>query len=58
VEKCECDFVSMHGGLIGWYFNGHLLPWDDDVDVIILQNGIKHFVKYDGMETSRRVINE
>ncbi len=56
VKTCKCDFVLMYGGLIGWYFNGHLLPWDDDIDVIILQNGIKQFVKYDGMETSRWII--
>jgi hypothetical protein len=56
VKKCECDFVLMYGGLIGWHFNGNLLPWDDDIDLIVLEHDINRFVKYDGMETSRWVL--
>lgn len=28
--------IIMHGSLIGWYFGKHMLPWDDDIDIVIL----------------------
>ena len=29
--------ILMYGGLIGYYFNNKLLPWDDDIDMILLK---------------------
>lgn len=31
-----------HGALIGWFWNGRILPWDDDVDV---QTSVVGFLK-------------
>ena len=28
--------IIMHGSLIGWYFGKKMLPWDDDIDIVIL----------------------
>lgn len=28
--------IIMHGSLIGWYFGQKMLPWDDDIDIVIL----------------------
>ncbi len=28
--------IIMHGSLIGWYFGKRMLPWDDDIDIVIL----------------------
>lgn len=35
-EKLEIKPILMYGGLIGWYWNQRLLPWDDDVDMCLL----------------------
>jgi hypothetical protein len=32
--------ILMYGGLLGYYFNNKLLPWDDDIDLILLENDI------------------
>ena len=29
--------ILMFGGLIGHYFNNKLLPWDDDIDMVLLE---------------------
>lgn len=30
----------MHGTLLGWYWNRRIMPWDDDIDVVVTENGI------------------
>jgi hypothetical protein len=30
----------MHGCLLGWWWNGHIMPWDTDVDVMVDEGGI------------------
>ena len=27
--------ILMHGGLIGWYWNKKILPWDSDIDISV-----------------------
>ena len=37
-KHCENNSIKsiiMHGSLIGFYFNKCMLPWDDDIDMII-----------------------
>lgn len=36
-EQIDIPFVLLHGGLIGWYWNKKLLPWDTDIDISILE---------------------
>jgi hypothetical protein len=44
--------VLMHGGLIGWMFNKDMLPWDDDIDMVIIgHEDIDALLILDGMQT-------
>lgn len=48
--------VLMYGGLLGWKHNHkHILPWDDDLDIIIVGNDVDRIVILDGMETDNWV---
>tara|TARA_B100000886_G_C20374186_1_gene470970 strand:+ start:367 stop:1050 length:684 start_codon:yes stop_codon:yes gene_type:complete len=42
------QFILAHGGLIGYKFNKKLLPWDDDIDIIMMHD---EFIKLKNMET-------
>ena len=35
-DKIDIPCIIMHGSLIGWYFGKKILPWDDDIDIVIL----------------------
>lgn len=35
-DEHQLPYWVIHGGLIGWYWNEFLLPWDMDVDVSVL----------------------
>lgn len=48
--------IIMHGTLIGYHFNKKILPYDDDIDVVILEEDIKSFLKLEGMETENYII--
>ena len=37
--------ILMHGGLIGYYFNNRMLPWDADLDLIICDEESKKNLK-------------
>lgn len=39
--------ILMYGNLIGYYFNGKMLPWDDDIDLIIVGESIKNMENYE-----------
>ena len=38
--------IIMHGSLIGYYFNKKILPWDDDIDVILIEPSISKLKNY------------
>ena len=40
-------FILAHGGLIGYKFNKKLLPWDDDIDVIMLNDEFLKLTNYE-----------
>ena len=48
--------IVMHGSLIGWHFNKQILPYDNDIDVCILQEDIIKFIKCDGIEDENFII--
>jgi mannosyltransferase OCH1-like enzyme len=61
--------VLMYGGLLGWKLKDALLPWDDDIDMIVLEEDHEKLVALDGRETpdwifkvnprySNRVVND
>ncbi|KAF1816504.1 hypothetical protein P152DRAFT_126530 [Eremomyces bilateralis CBS 781.70] len=39
----------MHGTLLGWWWNGHIMPWDTDIDVQVSESGIEHLAGYYNM---------
>jgi phosphorylcholine metabolism protein LicD len=39
----------MHGSLIGWYWNGKILPWDDDLDVQVSEPSMAFLAAYYNM---------
>ena len=39
----------MHGSLLGWYWNRHIMPWDDDIDVMVSEKSMFHLAKYYNM---------
>lgn len=49
--------VLMYGGLLGYKHNHkEFLPWDDDLDVIILEHDIPRLVTLDGWETEQWIL--
>lgn len=39
----------MHGTLLGWWWNGKILPWDSDIDVQVSETTISFLAKYYNM---------
>lgn len=44
-EKNNVKCIIGHGTLIGHYFNQKMLPWDDDIDVVLLEDCVPNFLK-------------
>jgi len=48
----RAKITIMHGSLIGYYFNKQILPWDDDIDVIVVgEEDILALASLDGWES-------
>jgi phosphorylcholine metabolism protein LicD len=48
----DVKFTLMYGGLIGYHMNGELLPFDDDLDLVVIgDDDVKKLLKYHGWET-------
>jgi hypothetical protein len=48
----EVPFVLCYGALIGYYMNRQFLPWDTDIDMLVIgDDNISKLVKYHGWET-------
>ena len=45
-QEYNIDFFAIGGTLIGSVRNGGLLPFDDDIDLGVLDNNIQHFENY------------
>lgn len=51
-ESIQVKPVLMYGGLLGWrHHQKQVLPWDDDLDLIVLGNDVDRIVTLDGLET-------
>jgi len=46
MDNLGIDVVLMHGTLLGWWWNGRILPWDDDIDVMITETSLSHLAKH------------
>jgi len=40
MERIGVRTWLMHGCLLGWWWNGQIMPWDNDVDVMVDERGI------------------
>ena len=49
-NKNKIKPILMYGGLIGYYFNKKLLPWDDDIDMILLKTSSEKLKNYEDDE--------
>ena len=45
-KKNDIKPVLMYGCLIGYYFNKQMLPWDNDIDIILLEPDIYKLKNY------------
>lgn len=39
----------MHGSLLGWWWNRHIMPWDSDIDVQVSETSIEYLANYYNM---------
>jgi hypothetical protein len=43
----------MHGSLLGWWWNSKIMPWDNDVDVMVSERSIRHLAAFYNMTVHR-----
>lgn len=53
-KENDIKLVIAHGTLIGHYFNKKVLPWDDDIDVVLVGESIQKFIKLNTKELSNQ----
>ncbi|KAH8716751.1 LicD family-domain-containing protein, partial [Phaeosphaeriaceae sp. PMI808] len=41
MERIRIRTWLMHGCLLGWWWNGRIMPWDADVDVMVDERGMR-----------------
>lgn len=49
MEEIGVETFIAHGTLLGWWWNRRLLPWDDDVDVIVTERSIHYLAAFYNM---------
>ncbi len=47
-NRLELKTWIAHGSLLGYYFNGLIMPWDDDLDVQITASSFEKLMEYNG----------
>jgi hypothetical protein len=51
-KRKHVKITLMYGSLIGYYFGGRILPWDDDIDVVVVgEEEILALVSLNGWES-------
>lgn len=55
-EKQDIKCILAHGTLIGYYFNKKILPWDDDIDLVLIGDSIKKFLKLNKIQNKYFII--
>ena len=55
-NKIHIPCIIMHGSLIGWYFGEKMLPWDDDIDIVILDEHREKLKMLNGFQTNTILI--
>ncbi|ODQ62199.1 hypothetical protein WICANDRAFT_18293, partial [Wickerhamomyces anomalus NRRL Y-366-8] len=47
-NRLELKTWIAHGSLLGYYFNGLIMPWDDDLDVQVTASSFEKLMEYNG----------
>ena len=55
-KKVDIPCIIMHGSLIGWYFGKKILPWDDDIDIVILEEYREKLKTLNGFQNNKILI--
>ena len=55
-NKIDIPCIIMHGSLIGWYFGQKMLPWDDDIDIVILEEHREKLKTLHGYQNNKILI--
>jgi phosphorylcholine metabolism protein LicD len=55
-NKIDIPCIIMHGSLIGWYFGQKMLPWDDDIDIVILEEHREKLKTLHGYQNNKVLI--
>ncbi|ORY40222.1 hypothetical protein BCR33DRAFT_852934 [Rhizoclosmatium globosum] len=55
-ESNEIIYWMAHGALLGWFWNGRLLPWDVDLDVQMSTHQLLELVRYNQTLISGRFL--
>ena len=50
--------IVAHGTLIGWWWSRRLLPWDDDVDLLVSYRDLRRLRKWHGRTQAGRYLLE
>ncbi|KAJ3177911.1 hypothetical protein HDU87_004193 [Geranomyces variabilis] len=45
-DERQVPYWIMHGSLLGWYFGGRQMPWDDDMDIQVNANMLYVLAQY------------
>ncbi|KAF1978864.1 hypothetical protein BU23DRAFT_549569 [Bimuria novae-zelandiae CBS 107.79] len=49
MHDLKMDTWIMHGTLLGWWWNGRIMPWDSDLDVQVTEHALSHLAAHHNM---------
>lgn len=49
MDDIGCETFIMHGTLLGWWWNRRIMPFDNDIDVMVSERSIYHLAHYHNM---------
>ncbi|KAJ3390283.1 hypothetical protein HDU84_007664 [Entophlyctis sp. JEL0112] len=55
-EEKDIDWWISHGELLGWFWNGQLLPWDNDLDIQVSMRGLLRLASHNQTKIDGRYL--
>lgn len=49
MDDIGIETFIVHGTLLGWWWNRRIMPWDEDVDVMVSERSIDHLANFYNM---------
>ena len=56
MDEIGIETFLVHGTLLGWWWNRRIMPWDDDVDVMVPEKCIIHLASYYNMTVHHHAV--